>query len=107
MKPRKGNSASKKTYRTLNLMHRRAFQAWRQLTLDQQRNDFERFLRSAEGSSANLTADRTEGFSLLAPIGASADETALFVVNLATILTPPAPPESGTRIPAVQPVPAA
>src|SRR5271157_894392 len=99
------------TSRTLALMHRRAFQAWMGLTLDQQRSDFQRFLRSAEGSSANLTADRTEGFALLAPVGASVDDRARFVTNLATILSPAAPPaqgpDSGVRIPAVEPVPAA
>jgi len=38
-----------------------------QLTLDQQRNDFERFLRSAEGSAANLTPDRIDAFAVLRP----------------------------------------
>jgi hypothetical protein len=95
------------TSRTLTVMHRRAFQAWLQLTLDQQRSDFQRFLRSAEGSNANLTAERTEGFSLLAPVGASADDRALFVSNLAAILSPAAPraevAEGALRTPAAQP----
>ena len=80
------------TSRTLTVMHQRAFQVWMQLTLDQQRNDFERFLRSAEGSAANLTPDRIDAFAVLAPVRASLDETALFVRNLAAIITPAAPP---------------
>ncbi len=80
------------TSRTLAVMHQRAFQVWMQLTLDQQRNDFERFLRSAEGSAANLTPDRIDAFAVLAPVRASLDETALFVRNLAAIITPAAPP---------------
>ncbi len=89
------------TSRTLALMHRRAFQAWLQLTPEQQRSDFQRFLRSAEGSSANLTPDRTEGFSLLAPVGATVDERARFVTNLVAVLTP-AEPRSGI-VPAAAP----
>ena len=92
-------------------MHRRAFRAWLQLSLDQQRNDFQRFLRSAEGSSANLTAERTAGFALLAPVGATPDETAVFVRDLAAILTPEAPradaSEAAVRTMAAQPGPAA
>jgi predicted ATPase with chaperone activity len=100
------------TSRTLAVMHHRAFQAWMQLTLDQQRNDFQRFLRSAEGSTSDLTADRTEGFSLLAPVGAAVDERARFVNNLAAILSAEAPraevPEAAVnRSPAEQPVPGA
>jgi hypothetical protein len=86
------------TSHTLSVMHHRAFHAWMQLTLEQQRSDFQRFLRSAEGSTANLTSDRTEGFSLLAPVGATADERALFVSNLAAILSTAAPREEAPEI---------
>jgi hypothetical protein len=99
------------TSRTLAFMHRRAFQAWLQLTLEQQKSNFQRFLQSAEGSNANLTAERTEGFSLLAPAGATVDERARFVTNLAAILgggaQRPEAVEPAVETPAAQPEPVA
>jgi predicted ATPase with chaperone activity len=92
------------TSRTLAGMHRRAFQAWRQLTLEQQRMDFERFLRSAEGSAANLTADRLDALALLAPEGAGREETVLFVNDVAAILRAEAAQAEAPRAPEPEPV---
>jgi hypothetical protein len=83
---------AEETSRTLAQMHDRAFHAWLQLTLDQQRNDFQRFLQSAEGSSANLSADRAGQLRALAPEDAKPEETDLFVNGLLTILGACAPP---------------
>ena len=73
--------------RTLASMHQRAFHAWLQLTLEHQRSDFRRFLERAEGGAACLSADRRDALRNLAPDGAQAEEAALFVNDLATILT--------------------
>lgn len=97
---------AEETSRTLALMHRRAFSAWLRLTPDQRRSDFQRFLRSAEGSSADLTAERIEGFGLLAPVGAIPDEKALFVSDLAAILGAGAPRAEASEA-AAGPAPAA
>jgi hypothetical protein len=67
-------------------MHHRAFRAWLQLTLEQQGNDFHRFLESAEGTAANLRADGADAIKALAPEGAKPEEMDLFVNDLVTIL---------------------
>ena len=83
------------TSRTLGGMHRRAFQAWLQLNFDQQRGDYGRFLRSAEGSTANLSSERIEECARLVPDGISHAEVALFLGDLAAILNDRTPlPES-------------
>jgi hypothetical protein len=82
---------SEETSRTLAQMHHRAFHAWLQLTLDQQRSDFQRFLQSAEGHEASLSAGRTDALRALVPEGAKPEETNLFVNDLATILRSCAP----------------
>jgi hypothetical protein len=74
------------TSRTLAHMHHRAFRAWLQLTLEQQGNDFHRFLESAEGTAANLRADGADAIKALAPEGAKPEEMDLFVNDLVTIL---------------------
>jgi hypothetical protein len=101
---------AEETARTLAQMHLRAFHAWLQLTLDQQRSDFERFLQSAEGHAANLSADRLETLAMLVPEYAKPEEKDHFIKHLATILkaTAPEPTEAAPSwSPAAEPQSAA